>query len=176
MSLFVAAIALFLAVAIAWFASRRSGYRHARDTISELGETGTRDERAVSLGVFLPVGLALAVVAAQVRAAHPDQAVLAGSLAVGYLGSAIFRCDPGAPLSGSWRHALHNLAGGVEYVGGAFALWKLAEPFGPLYHVLGVVVALAIAVLSLEALHPWRGLVQRLAEAALFFGLGFALK
>lgn len=174
-STLVAALAtLWLALGIAHFGRRHAGYSHVRHTLSELGQTGAPDAGPVALGVFLPFGVAMAAVGWIGRASDPQAAGLAACLAVGYLGAAAFPCDPGSPLVGSWRQALHNIAGAVQYVGGAAAIWRLATG-GSCFAPLAAVVAVAAVLLSVPAVHRWRGAIQRVAEAALLAALMLAL-
>lgn len=183
-ALVTTAIAIFLLAGVLWFGWRRSDYDHRRQTISELGEYGAPDGRLVSFGLFGPVGLALLAVGAPVlrseqAAAFPaGYGLLAVALGVGYLGGALVPCDPGSPLAGSGRQKLHNLAGGVQYVGGAGALFLAADGPTSLPTFLGPwllgsagVVALVALGLSVPALFPIRGLVQRVGELLLFGNL-----
>ena len=166
--------AAYLAAGLVFFARRRPDYRHRRDTISELGETGSRDQRVVALAWFLPIGVVLLLVAGLLRSHAPATSMLALAIAIGYLGAAAFPCDPGSPLAGSWRQSLHNLAGGVEYVGGGFALVTLARDLGAPFRIAGFVVlgaAIALTVLPSAAM---RGAIQRIAELCLFGGLACA--
>lgn len=165
--------ALFLAVAVVYHGRRRPGYSQIRHTISELGEVGSPDGPRVSWGVFLPVGLVLALIAGLAGPSRPPQLVLAASLATGYVVAAIFPTDPGAPVWGTWRKTLHDLGGAVEYLGGALALFWLAESFGAAFQIAGFVVGASVALLSFP--HPVRGLVQRIAETCLFAGLAWSL-
>jgi hypothetical protein len=175
-----------LLAALVGFGARRPEYSHLRHTISELGEVGAADSRLVSLGVFLPMGLLFggaALVAAYRRPESPlaeGVFFLALCLAVGYGVAALFPCDPGSPLQGSWRQGLHNLGGGVEYVGGAAALYAISRAIAasdPLASVLfqggSLLVLFSALALSVAAL-PWRGAVQRVAELVLFGALVFA--
>lgn len=97
---------------------------------------------------------------------------------MGYLGGALFPCDHGSPLTGSGRQQLHNLVGGVQYVGGAAALFLAADAQRALLPSLGPwllgsagVVALVTLALSVQALFPVRGLIQRVGELLLFGNL-----
>ncbi|MFT3896923.1 MAG: DUF998 domain-containing protein [Thermomonas sp.] len=168
----IAATYLFGAMLV--FAPRKPGYSHVRHTISEIGETGARDRRFVAFGVFLPVGLLLLLVAWFVCPASPPVAALALCIAVGYLGAALFPCDPGSPVSGSARQGVHNLAGAVEYIGGGFALMTIARESGQPYRLAGFIV-LGVAIgLSIVPARAGRGILQRIAEASLFGCLGLA--
>lgn len=173
-ALLAGAAGAHLVVAMLVLARRRPGYSHIKHTISELGERGAPDERLVGFGVFLPVG-ALALAAAYLLyPAHTPIAALALCIAIGYVGAALFPCDPGSPTVGSARQGVHNLAGAVEYIGGAFALIVTAESLGETFKYLGFAVLAATAVLSLVPTSAVRGLVQRCAELCLFGGLAWA--
>ncbi|GAA5002281.1 DUF998 domain-containing protein [Pseudoluteimonas lycopersici] len=167
--------ALYLFVALIALAPRKPGYSHFRHSISEIGETGAPHQRFVALGLFLPVGLALLLVAFLLRPALPAAATaLALCLAIGYIGAAVFPCDPGSPMSGTWRQGLHNLAGGVEYIGGGFALMALSENLGQPFKLAGFIVLGAAIAISVVPSSPVRGLIQRIAETCLFGGLAWA--
>jgi hypothetical membrane protein len=172
-SALAAIAATYLLAALAVLGARKPGYRHLANTISEIGETGSPDQRIVALGVFLPIGVAMLIVAVLARATSPVSA-LAITIAVGYLGAAAFPCDAGSPVSGSARQSLHNLAGAVEYIGGGFALMTLARDLGAPFQVAGVIVLVSAIALTLLASTSIRGLIQRIAEACLFGGLVYA--
>lgn len=165
------AASVALVVGLIAFARARPGYRHAVHTISELGERGARHEKAVALGLFAPVGTLCLAAAALLLPADKATAALAGCLAAGYLVAAAFPCDPGSPLSGSARQAVHILGGGIEYVGGGFALFAMAHAEGPAFRWAGIAVLVAAGAISFMPPGSPRGLVQRLAETALFGGL-----
>ena len=163
-----------LSLSIWRFGLIRQGYSHVTHTISELGEVGSPGSKLVSLGIFLPFGLSMLAVYWLSRAGNPSAANLAGCIGVGYLGAALFPCDPGSPLVGSWRQSLHNLAGAVQYVGGAAFIWNLGSTQS-LFAIPAVAVCLAAVMLSVPAASPWRGVIQRVAEAALLASLLLAL-
>ena len=167
--------ATYLFVGLLVLAPRKAGYRQLTHTISEVGERGAPDQRIVALGLFLPIGLLLLLVAYLVRPVSGASAVLALCIAVGYLGAAAFPCDPGSPASGSASQGLHNLAGAVEYIGGGFALITLAELLGQSFALAGYVVLGAAVALSFIPANMVRGLVQRVAEVCLFGGLALAI-
>jgi hypothetical protein len=166
----VACTALFLVAGIHFFGRRRPAYSHLRHTISELGEQGAADMRGVSWGLFFPVGLALAWTWFTLAPSAPQVAALAAVIAIGYIGAALFPCDPGSPVQGSWRQTLHNIAGGVEYIGGAICLARLGSN-QPLFMVLAGVVFVVATLLSAPFAARVRGLAQRVAECCLFGGL-----
>ena len=176
-------VALWLVGGIIWFARRRSDYQHVRHTISELGEVGAPDARRVAWLLFAPVGLVLlAVGILALRGGTPEPlgepfGLLALAVGVGYLGAVLFPCDPGSPLAGSSRQQLHNLAGGVEYLGGAAALFMGAQalaaaaPLAVWLQVCAAIVVIVTVALSLQAAFPVRGLVQRVGETVLLSNL-----
>lgn len=166
----------YLTVAVLGIASARPGYSHVRDTISQLGESGARFGRLTSYGVFVPVGVALAVLAYLSVPIDGDVALLAAALTAGYLGAGFFRCDPGAPSRGSLRQRVHNAFGRVQYLGGAYALYRLAVQAGPLTPAPALVVVLVSAVTLVPGNWRVRGLFQRIAELTLFISLALALR
>jgi hypothetical protein len=166
----------YLIVAVLGIAAARPDYSHVRDTISQLGESGARLGRLTSYGVFVPVGMALAVVAYLAVPIDRDVALLAAALTAGYLGAGLFRCDPGAPSRGSWRQRVHNAFGRVQYLGGAYALYRLAVQAGPLTPAPALVVVIVSAVTFVPGQWRARGLLQRIAELTLFISLALSLR
>jgi hypothetical protein len=167
------AMPLFLALGMVALARRKPGYSHLRDTISELGEVGSPDQRFVSVGYFGPIGLTALLIASLTFETSRPTAGLALCLAIGYLVASVFPCDPGSPMSGSARQGIHNLGGGIEYVGGGVALIVLGETLGRGFAVAGSIVLVSALLLSFP--FRWRGLVQRVGEACLFGGLVVAV-
>ena len=167
--------AAYLFASLLVLAPRKDGYRHLKHTISEIGEWGSPHKRFVAMGLFMPVGLMLLLVALLVRPASPATAALAGCIAAGYIGAALWPCDSGSPMTGSARQALHNLAGAIEYIGGGFTLTVLSETLGQPLRIVGFVVLATAVALSVLPAHAGRGAVQRVAEACLFGGLAFAV-
>lgn len=166
--------AAYLIASLFVLAPRKAGYSHIKHSISEIGETGAPNQRFVAFGLFLPIGMALLLVAYLVRPASPPVAVLALCIAIGYIGAAAFPCDPGSPLFGTTRQVLHNLAGAVEYAGGGFALMALAEHLGQPFKIAGFIVLASTIALSVISSNSVRGLIQRIAEVCLFGGLALA--
>ena len=161
----------------AYFGSRKPGYSHLRHTISELGEVGSPDGRSVSVG-FLVTGVLLwlfSFVAAAALPLEPTEVFyLLALVGLGYVGGAIFRCDPGAPLVGSWRNTFHNIFAVLEYVGaaGAFTTLKRSEFWSPLSEPMSYAGGLVLVCLwAISFPHPYRGLVQRVAESIIFLGV-----
>src|SRR5579859_1128920 len=179
----IAAAALMVLLGTVWFSSVRNGYSHIANTISELGETGDSHSRLVAFGFFLPVGLLVWLAFWLLRHATSGRDVSLVSfpifcLGTGYVVSAFFPCDPRAPLWGSWRTLVHNVAGLVDYRGTSLgflvvcrclAIRKMtaqAAAFG----AGGVLVLVCLAVLCLPSAFPVRGAIQRLAELVQFAG------
>lgn len=161
-----------------YFGNRKPGYSHIRHTISELGEAGSPIGARVSYIGFVSTGVSLWLFLFVASEACP-----CGSTAsfywlylvgAGYVGGAIFRCDPGAPLIGSWRNNLHNLFGGLEYVGAAAAFSTLKRDafWSPLSNLMVYAGGLVLVCLwAISFPHPWRGLIQRIAETTIFAGV-----
>ena len=172
-SVLVLAASVYLGISVVVIANRRPTYSHASHTISELAEYGSECTQQVSLGVFLPIAISLGVVAWLLRFSDPPIATLALSIAVGYGLGATFPCDPGSPLTGSVRQALHNLGGGIEYVGGALSLLWIGETLSRGFYAAGILVGISGILLSFAS--RVRGIIQRIAESCLFLGLLAAL-
>ncbi len=161
-------VSLFLAGAIIYWGFKRKSYNHIKHTISELGERGAEHARLVNYGVFLPSGVILFVIALLTNSFVQGLAVCLG---VGYAVAAFFPCDVGSPTSGSTSQQIHNLGGGVEYLGGAYFIFQSNQPllFLESKVIAGVILICAILI-SIPSL-PMRGLVQRVAEVLLFSSL-----
>lgn len=164
---------LLLLVADLRLPPRMPAYSRWRDTISELGAVGSPNQALVSMAVFFPIAFLMGIVAFTLRFSFQPAGILGLSLAIGYFAAAIFPCEPGAPLFGSFTNMLHNLGGGLQYVGGALGLLRLAESLGWPFQAAGLVVAAATVAISFPG--PWRGAIQRVAEICLFGGLLAAL-
>lgn len=165
------AVCVYLVVAVILVARLRPSYSHRRDTISELSEHGALYYRLTGLGVFLPVGLGLWLISWLSHGDNADLSLLTASLGAGYVIGALFPCDYGLPRHGSWRQRVHNAGGLVEYVGSAYALFRLAPEQGslaPLFYVAVLFAPLATATAFVTPLRPVRGLVQRISESLLF--------
>jgi hypothetical protein len=166
---------LYLAVSVVLLAAARPDYSHVRDTISQLGESGAPRARRMSYGVFLPVGLALAFVSYALLSRSFDVALLAAGMAVGYLGAWLFPCDAGSPPWGTWRQVVHNCCGGVQYVVGGFALYRIRAQNGPLSWAPAAVIFCALVTPFALRRFGMLGLSQRVAELTLFISLALAI-
>lgn len=175
-----------LAIAVAvipviLFARRRPAYSHVRQTISELGESGAPDAKKVAIFAFAPAGHAIwlfvaALAFAELRLAEGPGLWLFALLGLGYVGAAMFPCDPGAPVWGTWRNNVHNLVAGAGYLGalaGMIELGRVMEDIPALQSIAalsqGGGQAALFGVFLLSFPSPLRGLVQRLVEAV-FYG------
>lgn len=171
-------VCVFSAGGTWWFGRRAPGYSHLRDTISELGAAGADDARAVAWLWFAPSGVIFAVAALALgQALGTDDAMQAASIfafvGLGWIGAAIFPCDPGAPAFGTARNHLHNLTGGGAYLAGAAGLIEMARALEDSHALLamiarvsGPIVLLGLFLISLPEI-PGRGLIQRVMEAIL---------
>lgn len=170
----VAAIAAtYLLASLIALAPRKAGYSHIKHSISEMGEIGAPHQRFVAFGLFLPIGLAMLLVAYLVRPDSSAASNLALCIAIGYIGAAAYPCDPASPLFSTTRQALHNIAGAVQYIGGGIALTTLAERFGEPFETAGFIVLVTAIALCFPS--PVRGIIQRIAETCLFGGLALVV-
>jgi hypothetical protein len=183
MSVLFAAILATLAaiVPVLILARRRPDYSHVRQTISELGEAGSRDAKSAAIFAFAPAGHTVWLFVAALAFAVPAFADgpglwLFALLGAGYVGAAIFPCDPGAPLLGTWRNNLHNLLAGFGYLGAAGGMIELGrmmehiaalETVAEISQVAGQAAFIGVFLLSFPS--PVRGLIQRVVEG-LFYG------
>lgn len=178
-----AATAIFALVMPVYFARKTDGYLSIRDTLSELGATGQPFQYPVSRYYFLPLSIAITVFIVLGQSAVPflpqDRFIwgLLGLVAVGYLVAAIFPCDLGSPLVGTTSNKLHNIAGGLEYIGAGLGLVLMGLstatstewPHISLYLILsGSVILLSLILLVIPSFQTIKGAVQRLAEASFF--------
>ena len=99
---------------------------------------------------------------------------LALCISVGYTVAAFFPCDPGSPVSGTFRQGVHNIAGAIEYVGGGFAMLTLEPTHGIAFRHLAYFVLGAVFFMTIMPSTLLRGLIQRLAEVSLFGALALA--
>ena len=160
-----------------YYGSRKPGYSHLRHTISELGEVGSPVGRSVSYFGFIAIGISLwlfLIIAATLLPNQSDVFFMLSLVGAGYVGGGLFRCDPEAPFIGSWRTTLHNIFGALEYVGaaGAFLTLERSAFWSPLSEVMsygGGIVLFCLAGISFP--HPFRGLIQRIAETIIFVGV-----
>lgn len=161
-------LAAYLALATSLLGWRTPAYRASRDSLSHLGEVGRQYAACTNYGVFLPVGLGCLWLAWQTSASLP-QLMLSLSLAVGYLGAALWPLRAQPHPANHW----HYLAGAIEYIGGIVALaWAGAtsSAAAPGYLALSGLVLLAITLSLLPSMKNHAGQWQRLAEASLFIG------
>jgi hypothetical protein len=185
-TLIVAAAAL-VALGTIYFGSLRKDYSHISNTISELGEVGAPRAHGVAVGFFLPVGLtvwcALWLLCCGGSDRETSQILLALScLGTGYVVSAFFPCDAGAPLLGSWRTLVHNFAGLVDYGGTAIGFLLIhrrcaragAPAQSAAFLVAGALSLVCLALLCLQPAFCIRGVIQRVAEIILFAGVFIA--
>lgn len=178
----LAAAALALLVPLLGGAAE-PGYSHAAQYISELGAAGATHAGIVSLLGFAPIGALVLGFLCLVSPSLPRGPatrvglVCFSTVGVAYLVASVFPCDAGCPPSGSAAQMLHSLAGILEYVGAVAAMRFLAlafrgdptwRPLAPLCLVVALVVGLAFVAMLAQELAAYRGLSQRLAEAAIF--------
>jgi len=162
----------------AYFARLKPGYSHLRHTISELGESGSPIGMRVSYLGFVLIGLLVWAYLGVTALVLPGNASgplgFLALVGLGYVGGGVFRCDAGAPFLGSISNVLHNIFGAGEYLGAAaaFSLLRSNGYWSSLSDVLlfasGTIV---FCLWGISFPHPFRGLVQRVAESLIFGGI-----
>ena len=185
-SALVALAAVMVLLGTLCFSSLRPGYSQISNTISELGEDGAAHAHVVAFGFFLPVGLAVWLALWLLRRETPARGVsrvlfALSCLGTGYVVSAFFPCDPGAPLLGSWRTLAHNVAGFADYGGTAIGFLLVsgcfarqgATPQAVAFGAGGAFGLVCLGILCLPLAFPGRGAVQRVAELIQFTGVYF---
>ena len=101
------------------------------------------------------------------------------SVPASYLLAAIAPCDAGCPIEGSTSQLLHNAFGIIVYfgMGISIALVSLASGFNSFklrrtfMLLTGIAFPVVFAIMVQPDLAPWRGLLQRLLDAALAMSL-----
>jgi hypothetical protein len=168
-------------------AAARPGYSHCAQYISELGERGATHAAWVNFAGFLPIGAftvlfaVLAACAVEGRRARSGLLLFSG-VGWAYAIAAFFPCDPGCPSPGSTTQQIHSSGALLEYAGGAVGLLFAGDArvngaaLAPrwLACIAGAIALGAFAAMLSPALAPQRGLVQRVAELALFGWLALA--
>jgi hypothetical protein len=129
---------------------------------------------------FLPIGIAALLfvfMASKLMRVDRKSAWLLSSVGWAYLVASVFPCDPGCPEEGSLSQMIHNLTAMVCYPASAAGLvligvsfrgdesWKSLSPYTL---ASGMLVAVGFGLMLVPDFAPWRGLTQRLAEAATF--------
>jgi hypothetical protein len=74
----------------------------------------------------------------------------------------------------AWRNTLHNVLGALEYVGAAaaFSTLRFTQFWSPLSNLMSFAAGLVLLCLwGMSFPHPFRGLVQRVAETTIFAGV-----
>lgn len=183
--LLVALLALaapgWLLVTLLRFGRRKLFYNPVRQTISELAEFGFPPFREVSFHGFLPIGvLVVAFCASAAFNAGEDilrQALgLYALVGVSYIGSAFFPVDSGAPMTGSWRNNIHVMFAIAGYLGGVAGIYLMERQLAmdgrdmpaAVMRTLAFAVIAGSVLMNQGWLARWRGVVQRITEAALF--------
>lgn len=179
------AAALYWLWGLIYFPTLLPEYQSISQTISELGAFSTPLAHRVNYAWSLPLGLlqCWAVFGERRQRGLPTDVrnglAAFGSVGIAYATCALFPCDPGSPLWGSWRQLLHNLFGGLEYLGGGIGLLLLAasrrdqRPLATALQWSGVAVLLALPLMTMPQLFAIRGAVQRVAEMLLFSWLAW---
>lgn len=186
---FIGAAAAMVLLGTLYFGSLRPTYSHVANTISELGETGAPQAHLVAYGFFVPVGLLvwLGLWVTHGHTASRDTGLVLfalSGLGIGYTLGALFPCDPGAPLFGSWRTLAHNVAGAIDYGGtvvgfclfSRYCAWHKASPLAVVFGMAALMMFFGSVALALPAAFSVRGAVQRGMELVQFTGVFFVCR
>ena len=178
--------ALLVLIETPFFESLRPDYSHITNTISELGETGASCARQVAFAFFLPVGLlvwlALWLVHREIKDRQASLILVAMScLGTGYVMAAVFPCDRGAPLWGSWHTQVHNVFGCIDYEGtgigfllmSRYCARRNATIRAGAFLIAGTLVLVGLVLIALPATFHIRGAAQRITEVIQFTGQYF---
>jgi hypothetical membrane protein len=167
----------------------QDGYSPIENYLSELGAIGAPHAMLINYGSFLPIGLAVIVLAfalyqkfSSFPMARLGSLFLLG-IAIGYLGAFFFHCDPGCPATGSMHQAMHNLGGLFEYPGAItgllviyFATRKQASrAFANATLFTVSMVILGFVMMISPEMSEWKGAWQRLAEYMLVAWFAYAV-
>lgn len=163
-------VSLFLILSLWYFGKMRPEYSHIKHTISELAESKSVTEKIVSYGVFLPIGISMALISVFVYLNEPAL-LFSTSLALGYFAAALFPIDQGAPFFGTWKNVAHNIFGGISYVLAFGGFERLSQDVGFPYNFGKFLIVAFIASLYIPAIRNFRGLLQRATEIATFLAL-----
>jgi hypothetical protein len=173
-----------LALAVPLFAAHASGaYSHVAQYISELGARGAAHGALVSFAGFAATGACVLAFLLLSLGVFPRSRLSRAGIAclsavgVAYLVSAVFRCDPGCPNTGSLAQSIHNVFGLLEYLGAVSGLLLMAaalredaewESLSGVSVAFAALVALGLAGMLAPPLEAMRGVSQRIAESGIF--------
>jgi len=162
-------IYVYLICAIVFYARKRHTYSHLKHTISELGELGSQYEKQVSYIIFLPVGIGCLAISFATYTSNHQAAFLSGAMGLSYLLSAIFPCDTGTPLSGTWKNTIHNIVGAACYVAMAYQLNELIDSHTNVFVDISLFLLCSFLLIFIIGFPKQViGLAQRIAEASIF--------
>ena len=179
----IAALAVFYPLALYGGAALKADYSHLSQYISELNATGSAWAWQIGFLGFLPLGLLgvvlLVVVAPRARLQGISKigCWLLIAEPIAYIGSALAPCDLGCPSTGSFSQNAHNIVSAATLPITTLGLALLAcnSRLALIQRVGWLVLAASFITLYTFALVPdfaqWRGLLQRLAEGALYGSL-----
>lgn len=163
----------------------KPGYSQLSNFVSEYNAAGTPWARTLTYAGFVATAALLScfLVAAtplvQVSGASRSGLWLLWSIPASYLLGAVFPCDAGCPAEGSTSQLLHNALAILAYLsmGISVALVSLASGFSAFklrrtfMLLTGIAFPLVFIVMVQPDLAAWRGLLQRLLDAALAISL-----
>ncbi len=164
-------------------AAARPGYSHVSEFISELGESGAANGLLVSAAGFAPTGFLVLLFLWLAWPLFPQSrrslwgVCSFATVGISYIVTAVARCDPGCPSTGSLSQTVHNQFGVLQYVGSFVGLVLLGAEFrrsdrwrrlAPACILCATLVGPGFVGMVLPDFSPVRGSFQRAAEVGIF--------
>lgn len=172
-------------LALAWsllcqiyFSKKQPDYEWRRQTISELGKSGSACQWQVACYYFFPIALLIFSLLYgwyQMPAVSQSSLLFLLCIPLAYLVASFFPCDDGGPLWGSWRNNIHMLFGGLEYLGAMIGLWLVSVDLAALsvdmqnlsvglVRSASLLIAVCFLLMLMPITQPVIGVIQRVAE------------
>lgn len=162
-----------------YFAKRLPEYYWVSQTISELASIDSPCRRSVALYYFTPVFILLCSLCIfwLWSGFYPLISILfLVTMPLSYLIAAIYPCDEGAPLKGSFSNNLHMIFGALQYLGTplGFVLIAINVPLtfstSAALYLSATTIVVCFMMMLLRKFRAVTGVVQRVAEFTSLFG------
>ena len=175
----------FFTVVVLICSSLRPDYNHIALFISELGATGTTNDRLMNFAGFIPTGIFLISFGMSLILWLPKSfssrigSTLIIIFGIGVIIAGIFSCDPGCPRTGSLENQIHDKVSGLIFLMAIIGILLVGISFDNLppfkrawanYSFLTVILSMVFLVAlanSIES-YTFTGLWQRLLLTTIF--------